>query len=67
LRIQVNGDSRDVNEGMSIPALIASLQLKADQIAIELNQRVLRRTEWQSTILREDDKLEIVHFVGGGG
>jgi sulfur carrier protein len=66
LRIQVNGETRDVDDGMPLSELIASLHLKPDQIAIELNQRVLRRAEWQSTILKMDDKLEIVHFVGGG-
>ena len=51
---------------MNLRDLIASLDLKPEQIAIELNQTVIRRMHWQSTILREDDKVEIVHFVGGG-
>ena len=66
LRIQVNGQPREVEDSLSLPDLIASLDLKPQQIAIELNQTVIRRVHWQSTILREDDKVEIVHFVGGG-
>lgn len=66
LRIQVNGEPRVVDNDFSLPKLIASLNLKPEQIAVELNQRVLRRAEWEGTVLREDDKVEIVHFVGGG-
>jgi len=51
---------------MSLPELVASLSLKAEQVAIELNQSVVRRAQWESTRLREGDKVEIVHFVGGG-
>jgi len=67
LRIQLNGQPQEVEENLSLSQLIASLDLKPEQIAIELNQKVIRRGEWQDTGLRNDDKIEIVHFVGGGG
>jgi thiamine biosynthesis protein ThiS len=67
LRIQVNGRPQEVEENLSLSQLITSLDLKPEQIAIELNQKVIRRGEWQDTDLRDDDKIEIVHFVGGGG
>jgi thiamine biosynthesis protein ThiS len=66
LRIQINGEPRDVEPDTSLPQLIASLNLKAEQVAIELNREVVRRQEWESTVLRADDRIEIVHFVGGG-
>jgi sulfur carrier protein len=66
LRIQLNGQSREAEDSMNLRELISSLDLKPEQIAIELNQTVIRRMHWQSTILREGDKVEIVHFVGGG-
>jgi thiamine biosynthesis protein ThiS len=66
LLIQVNSEPREVKENISLPELVASLSLKAEQVAIELNQRVVRRAQWESTILHEADKVEIVHFVGGG-
>jgi sulfur carrier protein len=66
LRIQVNGEPREVNDGLSLPELIAELQLKPQQIAIELNQQVIRRAHWAATMLRDGDRIEIVHFVGGG-
>ena len=55
-----------MRDNLSIPELIASLNLKAEQVAIELNQNVVRRAQWETTKLQADDKLEIVHFVGGG-
>ena len=64
--IEVNGEAREVKEHTSLPELVASLGLKAEQVAIELNQRVVRRAQWESTMLQEADKVEIVHFVGGG-
>ena len=66
LFIQVNGEPREAKENISLRELIASLGLKAEQVAIELNQRVVRRAHWESTRLQEADRVEIVHFVGGG-
>lgn len=66
MRIQVNGEAREVEENISLPELVSSLNLKAEQVAIELNQNVVRRAQWASTMLQTDDKVEIVHFVGGG-
>jgi thiamine biosynthesis protein ThiS len=66
LIIQLNGEPQEVKENISLPELVAGLSLKAEQVAIELNQSVVRRAQWESTRLREGDKVEIVHFVGGG-
>lgn len=66
MRIQVNGESQDVEQNISLAKLAAALTLKAEQIAIELNQNVVRRAEWENTLLQAGDKVEIVHFVGGG-
>jgi thiamine biosynthesis protein ThiS len=66
LRIQVNGEQQEVSEGLHLLKLIADLKLRADQIAIELNHEVLRRAAWAATVLKQGDRVEIVHFVGGG-
>ncbi len=66
LLIQINGEALEVKENISLPELIASLKLKPEQVAIELNEEVIRRAQWESTTLEEADKVEIVHFVGGG-
>lgn len=66
MRIHVNGEHREVEDSLSLSYLVAELQLKPEQIAIELNQQVVRRADWPSITLQADDRVEIVHFVGGG-
>ncbi|MDQ1639773.1 MAG: sulfur carrier protein [Pyrinomonadaceae bacterium] len=66
MQIQVNGEHQEVSEGLPLSELITNLKLRADQIAIELNHEVLRRAAWTATTLQPGDRVEIVHFVGGG-
>ena len=66
LHIQVNGELREVTGPASLEDLISILNLKAERLAIELNGEVVRLVDWSSTQLRHNDKVEIVHFVGGG-
>jgi thiamine biosynthesis protein ThiS len=66
MRVYVNGESKDLSSASSLADLIAELELPATRIAIELNREVVRRNEWSGTMLHEDDRVEIVHFVGGG-
>lgn len=64
--IEVNGESREVPQQVSLEELLQCLSLPRDRVAIELNQKVIRKTEWPVAVLQEGDKIEIVHFVGGG-
>ena len=66
MRIEVNGETRDVPDRMSLVELVEHLTLAPERLAIELNREVVRRDEWPRTILAEGDRVEIVHFVGGG-
>lgn len=66
MRIQVNGEDQEVPNGSSLEDLVSELSLPPVRIAIELNRNVARRGEWAQTILNEGDRIEIVHFVGGG-
>jgi sulfur carrier protein len=66
LNIIVNGDDKNIADGVFISDLISELGLKAERLAVEVNRRIVRRAEWPSTTLKEGDKVEIVHFVGGG-
>ena len=68
LSIILNGQPRTFTD-MQQPALdqlIAELDLKGDRIAIEHNGQIVPRTAWAQTSIHEGDKLEVVHFVGGG-
>lgn len=66
LRVNVNGEPRELTEHISLADLVNLLQLPHERIAIELNHAVVRRGDWLSTELHEGDKVEVVHFVGGG-
>lgn len=64
--VLVNGESRDVPDSITLEEFIEHLALAPERLAIELNRRVVRRAHWSQTILTEGDRVEIVHFVGGG-
>ncbi len=64
--ILINGESRPVDEGVSVAVLIDSLGLARDRVAVERNRQIVRRQDWEQIRLAPDDRLEIVHFVGGG-
>ena len=65
MRVYVNGEMVEVAVS-SLAELITQLELPAARIAVELNREVVRRNDWNGTMLNEDDRVEIVHFVGGG-
>ena len=66
MRVYVNGDIQELNDGLSLLELISLLELPQARIAVELNREVVRRKDWNETALKEMDRVEIVHFVGGG-
>jgi thiamine biosynthesis protein ThiS len=66
IEIIVNGESRRVAEGIDVRRLLDELGLAPERVAIELNRSILPRRVWEQTKLSSDDRVEIVHFVGGG-
>ncbi len=66
MQIQVNGEQRELMDQLRLSDLLKELALAPERVAVELNHHVVRRTEWANTILKEGDRVEIVHFVGGG-
>jgi thiamine biosynthesis protein ThiS len=66
MQIIINGEARDFAGEMSLADLLQSLGMKADRVAVELNRAIARRESWAQTTVHEGDRLEIVHFVGGG-
>ena len=69
LTMTLNGESRtfpDLRPGSTLNHLVEVLQLKPDRVAIERNGEIAARTEWQTLELQPGDRVELVHFVGGG-
>jgi len=66
MHLFINGDEKTFDEPLSLAELIEQLGMKGDRVAVELNREIVARAEWASTDLKDNDRLEIVHFVGGG-
>lgn len=64
--IHLNGESRQVPEGLSLAALLEWLKVPTDRVAVEHNLVVVPKARWGETLVQSGDKLEVVHFVGGG-
>lgn len=66
MTLHINGGQHDFPDGLTVAALVAQLGMKPDRVAVELNLEIVPRTQWETTALKDGDKLEVVHFVGGG-
>ena len=71
MTLHINGEERAFADpapsaGFTLTALIESLAMKPDRVAVELNRDIVPRDRWPETLLKDGDRLEIVHFVGGG-
>jgi thiamine biosynthesis protein ThiS len=66
ITIHLNGKAQEVPEGLSLAALLEFLKLPADRVAVELNLVIVPRGNWDQTVIKDGDRLEVVHFVGGG-
>ena len=65
-KIQLNGDPYKINTGTNLNELLNRLKIQKNKIAIELNGEIVEKNEYPKIILNKDDKVEIVHFIGGG-
>ena len=69
MKLHINGEQRDFPGSpapFTLQALVELLGMKADRVAVELNRDIVPRDRWAETRLNEGDRLEVVHFVGGG-
>lgn len=69
MQIVLNGQAREISlepQNATLERLVETLGMKSDRVAIERNGDIAPRSTWSQTVLVEGDRLEIVHFVGGG-
>ena len=67
VKLVINGAERSFDGELTLAALVEQLGVKPDRVAVELNHNIVRRDAWPATLLHDGDRLEVVHFVGGGG
>ena len=65
-KIQLNGDLYEIKNGTNLNELLNELKIQKNKVAIEINGEIVEKNKYQNLILDKDDKVEIVHFIGGG-
>lgn len=66
MKVFINGETKEVEKQLNLTELLKHFSLPNERIAIELNKEVVRKKDWNSIEIKDSDKIEIVHFVGGG-
>jgi sulfur carrier protein len=66
MKICINGEEKEILDGLNIAGLLDELEIRPGRVVVELNRTIISRQAQESTLLKEGDVLEIVHFVGGG-
>ena len=65
-KIQLNGDPYEINDQTNLNELLNKLKIQKNKVAIEVNGEIVQKNKYENLVLRKDDKVEIVHFIGGG-
>ena len=65
-KIQLNGSPYEINNGTNLNELLNKLKIKKNKVAIEVNGEIVEKSKYQKLVLNKNDKVEIVHFIGGG-
>ncbi len=66
IKIKINGSFKFVKDNTNLSDLLKTLKIPLKKVAIELNQEILDKKKLNKQILKNNDKIEIVHFIGGG-
>ena len=66
IKIKLNGKIRSINSDLTVFSMIQKLKIPLNKVALELNERILDKRKIKNILLKKNDKLEIVHFIGGG-
>ena len=65
-KIQLNGDPYEINSGPNLIELLKNLKIQKNKVAVEVNGEIIESEKYTNLILNNNDKVEIVHFIGGG-
>lgn len=66
MTVAINGEAREIPDGLNVAGMLEHLGMPRDRVAIERNLNILPRADWNDTRVVANDRFEIVHFVGGG-
>lgn len=66
MTIFINGEARKIAAQMKLTELLNQFTMPQERIAVELNKQVVRKKDWAAIQINDADRIEIIHFVGGG-
>lgn len=66
MKVIINGEEHNLEKETSVTDLVGKFSLKKESVAVELNLNIVKKDKYDATFVKEGDKIEIVHFVGGG-
>jgi len=66
MKVFLNGESKDIPDGLNLAQLLEHFDLPSQRVAVELNKSVVRRSDWAAVTVADSDTIEVIHFVGGG-
>ena len=66
MMLEINGEARTISPVSNVRELLQLLGISEERVAVEVNRKIIRRGEWEKTAISDNDRVEIVQFVGGG-
>jgi len=66
ITLEINGEEREISPVANVLELLQVLGITGSHVAVEVNRKIIRRRDWESTPISDHDRVEIVQFVGGG-
>lgn len=66
MKVFLNGQLKDIPDGLNLSQLLEHFDLPSQRVAVELNRTVVRRSDWPAITVADSDTIEVIHFVGGG-
>ena len=66
MKITLNGDAKDIPDGLTVKTLLEHLAITPERVAVEINEGIVRKTTYGEVAVREGDRVEVVQFMGGG-
>ena len=66
MQVTINGETKEITDELNLDELLKHFSLPLERVAIELNKEVVRKKDWEIVKIAEGDRLEVIHFVGGG-
>lgn len=66
MTIQLNGERHEIQDGMSVAVLLQKMEIRLDQVAVEINMEIMDKSGFESRLLQDGDQVEVMSFIGGG-